>query len=202
MPRRGGTPGAYPERVATPNRPRTLATARLALRATQPSHAGGLFEATRDSLDELAPWLPWAVSASRSTSLAFARSVAQKWEADRAWGFTIFFRDEVAGHVELRRLPGPDAGELGYWLRSDLAGRGLMSEAVGEVVRFGFEEIGLERIQLLAGVHNLASRRVAEKLGFERERLVRDGSRGTRGPYDVYVYRLLQSDPRPGSASA
>ncbi len=188
--------------MARPTTPRTLTTARLVLKATEPSHAGGLFEETRDSLRELEAWLPWAVGASRSTSLAFARSVAQRWDADSGWGFTIFFRGRVAGHIELRLMEAPDTGELGYWLRSDLTGRGLASEAGAGLVRFGFEEIGLRRIQLLAGVDNLASRRVAEKLGFKREGLLRDGSRGTRGHYDAYVYGLLRGDAGESLAGA
>lgn len=174
-------------------RRRKLVTARLVLEPTQPAHAEGLFRATDASVDELAPWLMWAIAPSRSSTAAFTRFVAQNWEAGRGWAFTIFFEGEVAGHVELRRLRKQDHGELGYWMRSDLSGRGLMTEAAAAVVDFGFEEIGLRRIELRAGVRNAASRRVAEKLGFTRGEVIERGSRGARGDYDVYLYWLEPS---------
>ena len=71
-----------------------------------------------------------------------------------------------------------------------------MTEAVSAVVEWGFDKLGLHRIELHAGLRNVASVRVAEKVGFHREGLLRDGSKGSQGYYDVYVFGLLESDQR------
>jgi [ribosomal protein S5]-alanine N-acetyltransferase len=58
---------------------------------------------------------------------------------------------------------------LGYWMGEEHAGRGLMSEAVGVLLPFVFDTLGLHRLQAAFLPHNLASRRVLEKNGFREE---------------------------------
>ena len=72
-----------------------------------------------------------------------------------------------AGFVDRHRaeLPGPD-GEIGYAISPDYWGRGLIPEAVEELLRFGFEELGLETIWCGHFDFNGKSRRVVEKCGF------------------------------------
>lgn len=115
-----------------------------------------------------------------------------------AWNFAIVVDGSPAGTISLHNhVPALQRAEMGYWLRSDLCGRGLMTEAGSAVVEFGFESLRLHRIELHAGTGNVGSARVAEKLGFAREGLLRHGSRGSDGWYDVFVYGLIEDDPRP-----
>ncbi len=58
---------------------------------------------------------------------------------------------------------------LGYWMGEEYAGRGLMSEAVGVMLPFFFDGLGLHRLQAAFLPHNMASRRVLEKNGFKEE---------------------------------
>lgn len=86
--------------------------------------------------------------------------------------------------------------EMGYWLRSDLCGRGLMTEAAKAIVEFAFVDLKIHRVELHAGTENHASIRVAQKLGFKREGVLREAGRGAGGFYDSYVFGLLSSDER------
>ena len=175
-----------------------LRTPRLRLEPTIPAHADGVWAATEVSVDELAPWLAWAVQPTIESTRAFTAGAADEWDRGAGWCFTMTHDGTVAGTISLHRhMPLIRAAELGYWLRSDLAGRGLMTEAASAVVEYGFAERGLHRIELHVAPDNVASVRVAEKLGFRREGLLRDGSRGSGGFHDVYVYGLLEDDPRP-----
>lgn len=176
---------------------RAIESARLSLVPSAVEHADSLWAAVESSLPELRPWMAWAADDSHDGNATFLETCEQQWSRDEAWIFTLFFEGKAAGtvglggHVVLHR-----SAELGYWLRSDLAGRGLMTEAGAAVVAFGFEEVGLHRIELHAGVNNHASNRVAEKLGFQRVGLLREASRGQGGWYDCYVYDLLETDER------
>jgi RimJ/RimL family protein N-acetyltransferase len=78
--------------------------------------------------------------------------------------------DSLVGSVGLR-LAGPEfaSGEVGYWVATGFRGRGLATVATRLLSDFGFEQLGLRRIELNAAVENAASRRVAEKAGFELE---------------------------------
>lgn len=61
-----------------------------------------------------------------------------------------------------------DSGELGYWLDSDLEGRGVMTRAVGAVLRTAREDLGLHRVQAGTLLHNVGSQTVLQRNGFER----------------------------------
>ena len=64
------------------------------------------------------------------------------------------------------------------------------------MIDIGFEELGLHRIEIRAGVDNARSRAVSERLGFTYEGIEREGSRGSRGFYDLAVYSLLDREWR------
>jgi RimJ/RimL family protein N-acetyltransferase len=63
--------------------------------------------------------------------------------------------------------------ELIYWLGTEFWGKGYMTEAARRMIEFGFEELGLERIEVGCFARNKASARVIEKLGFRYEGLAR-----------------------------
>jgi RimJ/RimL family protein N-acetyltransferase len=85
-------------------------------------------------------------------------------------------------------------GEVGYWTAPWARGRGVAARAALLHTRWGFEALGLPRVELLAAVGNLASQRVAEKAGFVREgvlRAVRPAPRNEGPRQDVVLYALL-----------
>jgi RimJ/RimL family protein N-acetyltransferase len=177
---------------------RPLNTARLVLEPIGPEHSDGLWKATEPSLRELRPWLVWAEAASPETTAAFAAEAAQDWEEGRGYHFAILETGEVLGALGVDTpLPVHRIGDLGYWIRTDRAGRGYTTEAARAATGFGFGTLGLYRMELRAGVDNLASQRVAEKLGFRREGRLRRGCPGGQGAYDCYLYGLLAEDDQP-----
>ena len=89
------------------------------------------------------------------------------------------------------------SAEVGYSLSRVQWNRGLMTEALREVIRFGFEEMDLHRIEAQHEVSNPASGRVMEKVGMRKEGVLR-GRLYNKGRFvDVAVYAILSGDPRP-----
>ncbi len=177
--------------------PRSLYTERLRLEAIVPEHAEGLWRAIQASLPELRRFMSWAPSASLANSRAFAEVMSRRWQEVTEWTFTIFHSDEPAGTISLSAYQSLfGLAEIGYWLRSDLAGRGLMTEAARCVADFGFDEIRLHRIELRAAVDNAGSIRIAEKLGFTCEGTLKEAGRVEAGFQDMYLYGLVVSDRR------
>jgi RimJ/RimL family protein N-acetyltransferase len=81
----------------------------------------------------------------------------------------------VLGSCDIRR-PDPDdpaLGEVGYLLGSEARGRGAATRAMRMLVGWGFRELGMRRVQALVHPDNPASAAVLERLGFEREGLLR-----------------------------
>lgn len=72
-------------------------------------------------------------------------------------------------------MPVPeDEGEIGCWLGTPYWGQGIIPEAVKELIRYGFEELGLKRIWYAYFDGNEKSKRVAEKCGFRYHHTNRD----------------------------
>jgi RimJ/RimL family protein N-acetyltransferase len=82
-------------------------------------------------------------------------------------------------------------GEVGYWLAREARGQGHATRAVRLMCRFGFERLGLERIDLMAATGNPASQRVAERSGFTREAVLRSFFEGKEGRHDMVAFGLL-----------
>lgn len=174
-----------------------LETDRLLLRPTHPDLFEAMWAAVEASLPELRRWMPWAIEADPDGTRAFTERAAEEWEHGHERHFTLIHKEEVCGQCSLDHAdPLHSNYEMGYWMRSDVCGQGLMTEAAKEVVRFAFDDLDVHRIELYAGTENKPSIRVAEKLGFKREGVLREAGRGGGGFYDSYVYGLLKTDSR------
>ena len=111
---------------------------------------------------------------------------------------------QIAGHIEFfRPVSYWDAFELSYQLYSDTyAGRGFATEAVQLLVDYLFASKKEHRIHLVIVGENAASRRIAEKCGFELEGTVRGAFFNDGRNQDVLLYSLLRTDPRPWHGAA
>jgi ribosomal-protein-alanine N-acetyltransferase len=87
------------------------------------------------------------------------------------FGFGIFVEGRFAGEITLSSIQrGPfQNGSVGYWIDEELAGSGLIPEAVVVVLQFAFETLRLHRIEVAIIPRNISSRRVVEKLGLRTE---------------------------------
>jgi RimJ/RimL family protein N-acetyltransferase len=84
--------------------------------------------------------------------------------------------------------------EVGYWLAPEARGAGHATRAVRLICRFGFEQLGLERIELMAATGNPASQAVAERAGFTREAVLRSYFEGKGERHDMVAYGLLSGE--------
>ncbi|MDQ4144808.1 MAG: GNAT family N-acetyltransferase [Actinomycetota bacterium] len=175
-----------------------LTTKRLRLEPNDLRHSEEMWISAQESMSELRPWLRWTVDASLEEIRTWARICKKKWADNQGWVFAILFEGRPIGVIGIDDVDHQTLrGELGYWMHSAYSGRGLMTEAGATVVSFGFDVVGLHRMQLDAGVDNVGSVRVAEKIGFKREGIGRDSCRGADGFYDAFRFGLLSTDPRP-----
>ena len=81
---------------------------------------------------------------------------------------------------------------IGYDLARPYWRRGIMTEALEAVIEFGFERMGLNRIEAVVFVENVASHRLLEKLRFEREGVLRDYEFLKGRFVDMVMYSLLR----------
>jgi RimJ/RimL family protein N-acetyltransferase len=109
---------------------------------------------------------------------------------EQAFAITDASTGRVLGSIGIRWNELRDVGEIGYWVRADARGKGVVSRALALVSRFAFEREGAARLQLRADVENAASRRAAEKVGYRLEGVLRsahwNGRLGRRQDWALY----------------
>jgi ribosomal-protein-serine acetyltransferase len=177
-----------------------LETSRMLLVPIDGPDGQELWEAVDSSRWHLERWLPWVpYNNNPEASLRYAEACAVDWDAGRAMRFAI--RDKGSRH--LLGVVGLDACvhlhrscELGYWLRRDAVGRGLMTEAALALVDFGFTRVGLHRIRCAAATDNIPSLRVIQRLGFHFEGIARQAELVGSRWLDHALFARLASDER------
>nr|WP_228530795.1 MULTISPECIES: GNAT family protein [Myxococcaceae] len=117
------------------------------------------------------------------------------------WSVTERGADRALGYVGLHHWRQDARGaEVGYALVPDAWGRGYMRELMPLLVRFGFEEMGLHRLEAQLDPGNTASVRLVERAGFRLEGVLRDKEVGPDGRFlDLAVYALLEAQWRQGT---
>jgi ribosomal-protein-alanine N-acetyltransferase len=131
----------------------------------------------RDSRDFLKPYEPrWSeVDLTRRVFMARLRRGRLEAAQGTDYNFLVFLSDgrheRLVGGLTLSNIRRRAAQHvnLGYWMGRSYAGKGLMTEAVGLVLPFVFNTLGLHRIHAAFLPDNGASRRVLEKSGFREE---------------------------------
>jgi ribosomal-protein-alanine N-acetyltransferase len=113
------------------------------------------------------------------------------------WGFAARDSDEILGTTTLHRVNWPHRrAEVGYALNRAHWGKGLASEAVGAVVAFAFETLGLHRLEADTDPRNAASIGVLERLGFVRDGLLKERYHVGGEVQDALLLGLLAPDWR------
>jgi RimJ/RimL family protein N-acetyltransferase len=164
----------------------------------------------RDWRDEDAPALApvcgeWNVCAFTSGPWSYSESEARAWverqRRKRAAGTVLALaiqgRDDerALGNVNLARLgDGEPEAAIGYWLVPEARGRGLVTAAASLLVDWAFANLDLERIEFAIVPENLASQRVAERLGATPEG-IRERSHEAEGRlWDMTIWSLRRRD--------
>ena len=92
--------------------------------------------------------------------------------------------------------PGHRRAELGYWIAVDCWNRGYATEASRRIIDFGFESLGLHRIEAHHFLRNPASGRVMQKMGMQQEGVVRDHVVKWDRYESLVVYSILEPEWR------
>ncbi len=178
--------------------PITLQTERLVLRPWRESDAEALYTYAADP--DIGPRAGWPAHQSLKESVQAIRDVLAVPET-----FAITLRDAddpdaPVGAIGLKvgeasdLAIGSNQAELGFWIGKPLWGKGYMPEAVREVMRHGFCDLGLEAIWAGHADDNDQSRRVQEKTGFSRQRSIKDRPRKLVGDYKTEDVNWITRD--------
>ncbi len=171
----------------------TLETERLILRKMVLNDAEAVFAYASNS--EVSRYTLWETHRSIEDSRAFLEFATQKYEngGEPDWGIVYRGNGCLVGACGLVNWEAEHArAEVGFVLSREYWGRGLMSEAVRAILRFGFERMNLNRIEARCIAENAASARVMEKAGMVYEGTLRQREY-IKGTYrDIKLYAILK----------
>jgi ribosomal-protein-serine acetyltransferase len=170
----------------------------ILIRPFREEDAGALYEAVRASISEVSPWLPWChqnYSIEESREFIASRELAS--QGGEWYSFGIFETDggRFLGGVGINFINRVhQMANLGYWVRTSASGRGVATLATRLAARFAFEQLGLQRIEIVAAVGNTPSQRVAQKAGARREGILRNRLLINGESLDAVLFSLVPKD--------
>ncbi len=175
--------------------PKTFSTRRLCIRDMKMTDAEAIFRAfAGDALvARFMSWMPHAEVAETHAYVAGRLAV----DPDISKSYVLCRQTDamLLGSLTLRRVNAYSA-EVGYALGRTWWNRGIMTEALSAVVSCTFAETRIMRVGAVCDVENSASVRVLEKVGMEREGLLRrwlvHPNIGTE-PRDCYIYSRIRN---------
>jgi ribosomal-protein-alanine N-acetyltransferase len=174
---------------------------RVILRQPQMSDHSEWAALRQKSREFLEPWEPvWP--ADDLTRAAFRRRLkryAEDQRSDLAYSFLIFRKIDgvLVGGITLSnvRRGVAQAGSIGYWMGEPYARQGLMSMALRALIPFGFATLRLHRLEAACITTNVASIRLLEKSGFQREGYARQYLCINGMWQDHLLYARIKDDP-------
>jgi ribosomal-protein-serine acetyltransferase len=169
----------------------------ITLRPYKSDDVDRLFPAVRESVRELSPWMPWCqASYALAESKKYVEERAEKWDKGISYDFAI--TDSKSGYFlggcGLNDINASNRfANLGYWVRSTSTKHGIATAATLLLSQFAFNELKLNRVEILIAIENTASQRVAEKAGAKREGILRNRFLLNDKVHDAVMFSLIPS---------
>ncbi|CEK12170.1 GNAT family N-acetyltransferase [Legionella hackeliae] len=182
-----------------------IETDNLILRPPQAGDELPLNLAIKESLPELARWMPWASDSSLEITKTFIDESIANWGTPRQkeMPFIVLLKQELriigASGYNDQSDPSVPYFEIGYWIHSHYVGRGLATELSIALTRYAFDYLHAVRVQICCQAENNASLRVIEKCGYHFEARLHNQCLDlvTRKPTDRLVFACFDTQNLP-----
>ena len=170
----------------------------VTVQAYRPDHIEKLGDAVIESIEELSKYETWCHPGYTWEEAAkYVNWWRHAWANQSAFYFAVEENTtgEFLGSCGLSDyLSEHRRAGLGFWIRTSRTGQGFATEAAQLVGKLGFEDLGLQRIEIETAVDNFASRRVAEKLGCKFEGVLHCRLQLPSGPTNTAMYCWLRNN--------
>ena len=171
----------------------------ITLRVYSLEDADALSDAVNESYDHLKPWMPWAIqNQDVKASEASCRRLIAAYFAQEDFTLGIWDGYRLVGGTGFHLRCGPlewGCAEIGMWIRADYAGQGWGTRTLKQMLDWGFDEWGWERLIWKCDVRNEASSRVAEKCRMKLEGTFRSDALDVEGKRrDTHQFAILKDE--------
>ena len=154
-----------------------------------------IFNIIDNERNYLSEWLPFIADTHRMSDTQSFVDDYIKSSKSKELTFAIYFQNQLVGLIGMKDTDFDNQKtEIGYWLSEEFQHKGIVTRSCEALINYVFYEMKMNRIQLKAATGNFKSQRVAERLGFVREGIERQGELHERGFVDLIVFGLLKND--------
>lgn len=172
-----------------------LESDRLILRELCEDDIEDIFEYASDP--EVSTYLPWNTHKSIDESKDFLKMSHKSFQtADNIdWGIELKNEGKLIGAISIRKWNDDNrCGDIGYVLSRKYWNKGITTEALKTVIKFGFENLNANRLEAHCDENNTASYRVMEKVGMKYEGTLREKVFVKGNFINIRFYSILRSE--------
>jgi ribosomal-protein-serine acetyltransferase len=164
----------------------------LELALVEPKFASKYLDIVSNQCDYLSEWLAWPPHAENEAFfLNFIKKSLHDYADGKSLVCAMMFKNEVAGNISLNTINHDlQKVEIGYWLRRDLQGMGIVSKSLSKLINYAFIELNMQKVEISVAVDNQSSRGVCERLGFKLEGIITRAENLNGRVVDHAVYGL------------
>ena len=160
------------------------------------SMANEIFNTIQRDRNYLQTWLPFVeLTQKLADTEEFIQSVVNQPQGKKDEVYSIWFNEEFAGLIGFKDTDWLNRKtELGYWLSEKMQGKGIITKCVKKLIRYAFQKLRLNRIQIKIAVGNSKSAAIPKRLGFILEGVERAGEKHNQKFLDLEIYSILKTD--------
>lgn len=174
---------------------RNLETERLLLRRVVIEDVNEIFALRSDQ--KVMKYIPRPLVKTAEDALAHIALIDEKIDSNEGinWAITLKGHPKLIGIIGHYRIkPEHFRAEIGYMLLPEYQGKGIISEAIKEVVKYGFEVMKLHSIEAVIDPQNFASEKVLQKNGFVKEAHLKENEYFEGRFLDTVIYSILNQN--------
>lgn len=172
-----------------------LETNRLTLKEIEPKHVNEIYQIF--SNEDVTKYYGMSAFTEEAQAKQLIETFKTRFENKQGmrWGIVEKETNRLIGTIGLNNLIiSSKRTEIGYDLLPTYWGRGIISEAISEVITYCFQTLELFRIGAVIFPENIASSKAIEKFGFQKEGLLRGYIFQDNDSHNVFVYSLIKPD--------
>ncbi len=168
----------------------------VSLEFLEEMHAESLFNLVNTNRDFLKEWLPWVDNMQTVENFKDYINDCNRRALERTdLGYAILVNKNMVGRIGIHHINGQNkTGEIGYWLADGWQGSGIITKCCTVLIKYGFTELGLNRIEIKTAAGNHKSQAIAERLHFKKEGIIRQGELLNGKFIDLYLYSMVKDE--------
>ncbi|MEK4973413.1 GNAT family protein [Niallia sp. FSL R7-0648] len=147
--------------------------------------------------EDVSKYVTWKTHKTLSDTREYIEFILSQYENKKIapWGIEYKENGKFIGTIDFVSWQlKHNIAEIGYVISQDYWGKGIAPEAANEVIKFGFNNMDLVRIQARCDVENIGSARVMEKVGMTFEGVIRKGIFVKGKHQDIKMYSILKEE--------